>query len=323
MPLLGRAFDQQDGVLTDTQSIAWFSDRDGALGAGEEQSVMLSAGMHVITLQATNSAALTATTQITLEIKPDYDADGIPDDPEAGLGLNPLVQTDAYSDADDDGLTLIAELNRGTDPNNPDSDGDGRTDGQEVVDGSDPAVIDPPRPNVLSVWPLSMTFEIDLAQPGQLPQAALEAISHQPMTATFSTRTPWIDLDSAGGETPALTTVVINPIELVEGPQVGSITVNSDLGSITVPITVTRPTRQTSATPIAMAKRIKPMLPRCSHGWEPSSALQTTRCSTMSIATATSTRQDVVTHRRVCGGGGRAHECTCRSSGDIGVDRCC
>ena len=64
---------------------------------------MLSAGVHTITLQATNSAALTATTQITLEIKADYDADGIPDDQEAALGLNPLVQTDAYSDADDDG----------------------------------------------------------------------------------------------------------------------------------------------------------------------------------------------------------------------------
>ncbi len=102
-----------------------------------------------------------------------------------------------------------------------------------------PATIDPPRPNVLSVWPLSMTFEIDLSQPGQLPQATLEAISHQPVNATFSTTTPWIDLDAAGGQTPALTSVVINPIGLVEGVQVGSITVESDLGSITVPITVT------------------------------------------------------------------------------------
>jgi hypothetical protein len=32
---------------------------------------------------------------------------------------------------------------------------------------------------------------------------------------------------------------VINPIGLAEGVQVGSITVNSDLGSVTVPITVT------------------------------------------------------------------------------------
>ncbi|HZY41157.1 MAG TPA: dockerin type I domain-containing protein, partial [Anaerolineae bacterium] len=166
-------------------------------------------------------------------------ADGFADDQEAGLGLNPLVQTDAYSDADDDGVTFIAEMNRSTDPANPDSDGDGRTDGQEVVDGSDPATIDPPRPNVLSVWPLSMTFEIDLAQPGQLAQATLEAMSNQPVNATFSTSTPWIDLDSVGGQTPALTTVVINPIGLANGTQTGSITVNSDLGSITVPITVT------------------------------------------------------------------------------------
>ena len=58
----------------------------------------------------------------------------------------------------------------------------------------------------------------------------LEAISNQPVNATFTTSTPWIDLDSAGGQTPALTTVVINPIGLAEGVQVGSITVNSDLG---------------------------------------------------------------------------------------------
>ena len=40
-------------------------------------------------------------------------------------------------------------------------------------------------------------------------------------------------------DTPALATVVINPIGLAEGPQVGSIMVNSDLGTVTVPITIT------------------------------------------------------------------------------------
>lgn len=84
-----------------------------------------------------------------------------------------------------------------------------------------------------------MTFDIDLSQPGQLPQAALEAISNQPISAMFTTSTPWIDLDSVGGGTPALTTVVINPIRLAEGAQVGSISVSSDLGVVTVPITVT------------------------------------------------------------------------------------
>ena len=72
-----------------------------------------------------------------------------------------------------------------------------------------------------------------------MPQAMLEAISHQPISVTFSTTTPWIDLNSAGGESPALTAVVINPIGLAEGTQVGSISAASDLGTVHVPITVT------------------------------------------------------------------------------------
>jgi hypothetical protein len=172
-------------------------------------------------------------------VQPDYDADGLSDDREAALGLNALTERDAWGDADGDGLTYIVELKRSTDPNNPDSDGDGRDDGQEVVDRSDPATIDAAPVNALSVWPVSMTFEIDLSAPGQLPQATLEAFSHQSVSATFSTSTPWIDLDSAGGDTPALATVVVNPIRLTEGTQAGSIRVSSVLGSIDVPITVT------------------------------------------------------------------------------------
>ena len=146
-----------------------------------------------------NSDGLTALNTVTINVQPDYDADGLSDDREAALGLNVLTARDAWGDTDGDGLTYIVELKRGTDPGDPDSDGDGRPDGQEVVDGSDPAVSDPPRPNVLSVWPISMTFEIDLSAPGQLPQATLEAFSNSPVSATFSTSTPWIDLDSTGG----------------------------------------------------------------------------------------------------------------------------
>jgi hypothetical protein len=192
-----------------------------------------------MTLEATNNDGLTAITSVTINVQPDYDVDGLPDDQEAALGLNALTERDAWSDTDDDGLTYLVELQRSTDPANPDSDGDGRSDGEEVAAGSDPATVDTTPTNALSVWPLSMTFDIDLVAPGQLPQATLEAFSHQPINATFSTSTPWIDLDSAGGQTPALTTVVINPIGLADGVQVGSITVNSDLGSVTVPVTVT------------------------------------------------------------------------------------
>lgn len=41
-------------------------------------------------------------------------------------------------DADEDGLTAIQEAQYGTDPENPDTDGDGYTDGGEVAAGYDP-----------------------------------------------------------------------------------------------------------------------------------------------------------------------------------------
>ena len=87
VPLLGRAYDQQDGVLTDTLAMTWSSDRDGALGKGEAQNVMLSAGMHVITLEAHESARRSRRPRRSRwKYKPDYDADGLPDDQEAGAG---------------------------------------------------------------------------------------------------------------------------------------------------------------------------------------------------------------------------------------------
>ena len=61
----------------------------------------------------------------------DWDGDGLPDDWELAFGLNPNLN-DADLDPDADGLTNLQEYLRGTDPYNPDSDGDGLLDGQEV-----------------------------------------------------------------------------------------------------------------------------------------------------------------------------------------------
>ena len=64
---------------------------------------------------------------------PDNDLDGMPnwfEDQHPGLDReNPL---DAALDFDGDGLTNLEEYQNGTDPNNPDTDGDGFSDGYEV-----------------------------------------------------------------------------------------------------------------------------------------------------------------------------------------------
>jgi hypothetical protein len=76
----------------------------------------------------------------------DADDDGIPNDIELKLGLNPF-NADSYGDgildgnrdSDSDGLGNLAEINTyKTDPGNPDTDGDGIKDGDEVKYGLDP-----------------------------------------------------------------------------------------------------------------------------------------------------------------------------------------
>ena len=68
----------------------------------------------------------------------DVDADGLSNEEERGLGLDPLD-----ADIDADGLTDGTEINDyGSDPRSADTDGDGVRDGQEVQAGSDPTEVD-------------------------------------------------------------------------------------------------------------------------------------------------------------------------------------
>ena len=54
-------------------------------------------------------------------------------------GFDPLTAGEGTQDPDGDGLDNLAEQTAGADPNSADSDGGGRTDGEEVLlDGTDP-----------------------------------------------------------------------------------------------------------------------------------------------------------------------------------------
>ena len=68
----------------------------------------------------------------------DQDADGMDDDWEVEYGLNHLDSSDRVQDRDSDGLDNAEEWRQGTNPDNPDSDGDGFSDGTEVLAGSNP-----------------------------------------------------------------------------------------------------------------------------------------------------------------------------------------
>ncbi|OGF19635.1 hypothetical protein A3G56_00360 [Candidatus Falkowbacteria bacterium RIFCSPLOWO2_12_FULL_45_10] len=73
---------------------------------------------------------------------PDTDGDGYGDWEELNNGYSPYAAGEAKlenNDADSDGLSDKLELAFHTDPTNPDTDGDGFIDGDEVNNGYDPA----------------------------------------------------------------------------------------------------------------------------------------------------------------------------------------
>ena len=77
-------------------------------------------------------------------MNPDTDGDGLLDGWELAYGMDPAVNNSGDSrlapdaDPDHDGLTNRRECELGTDPFQPDSDGDGLDDGWEVAHGFDP-----------------------------------------------------------------------------------------------------------------------------------------------------------------------------------------
>jgi hypothetical protein len=138
--LEGACYDLADGVISDDAAFVWSSSLDGPLGSGRVVVLdNLSIGAHEIHLTASGSG-LSGSDVVMLVVVPDRDGDGIADEIEdSSPHLDADNPNDAFSDADEDGMTLAAEVvHFGTDPNNPDSDGDGITDGDELQLGLDP-----------------------------------------------------------------------------------------------------------------------------------------------------------------------------------------
>jgi len=89
----------------------------------------VSRGVAFITARNEGAAS---TIQINVNTPISTVGDGIPDDWKIAHGLDPKDPGVAGRDDDNDGLTNLEEYQHGTDPHNPDTDGDGLSDGDEV-----------------------------------------------------------------------------------------------------------------------------------------------------------------------------------------------
>ncbi|MEL7451162.1 MAG: thrombospondin type 3 repeat-containing protein [Pseudomonadota bacterium] len=135
----------------DIDGIGAFSDNSGE---GGERAVfstpIVDDGVYEIDIWAEQGGKLSAVETVTYELVAadgrdrDVDGDGVPDIVEAYLGMDPL-EADFLLDSDGDGWTDFEELVRGTNPDDAgvepvDTDGDGWSDFDEGLRGTDPAL---------------------------------------------------------------------------------------------------------------------------------------------------------------------------------------
>jgi hypothetical protein len=135
-----------DARFGDSITFEWLSDIDGLLGTEMKMSRYIrSEGAHRITLRVTDTEVLFDAVAVTITVNKtdgfkdsDIDFDGMPNDWELEFGLDPYEPVDKDDDPDGDGLTNYQEYIYDTEPFKSDTDGDKHTDGEEVEKGTDP-----------------------------------------------------------------------------------------------------------------------------------------------------------------------------------------
>ena len=129
----------QSADVTASNAGTNYSVSNAAIATISPEGLVTALRSGTVMVQATNEGTQ-AIRSISIAFGSDSDGDGIPDDAEIALGLNPNNSADGLLDLDHDGLTNLEEFQAGTQIWNSDTDGDGFTDSEEVRCTSGPCM---------------------------------------------------------------------------------------------------------------------------------------------------------------------------------------
>jgi hypothetical protein len=124
--------DNSTGDVTAASTGTNYTTSNPAIATVSANGLVTAVTSGTVVIQSTNDGAAGIITANVVLSSTDSDGDGIPDDAEIRLGLDPHNPIDAQEDFDRDGLNNLQEFLRGTDIRNRDTDGDGLSDGDEV-----------------------------------------------------------------------------------------------------------------------------------------------------------------------------------------------
>jgi hypothetical protein len=130
--------DARDNIGIQRIEWKWFG---GSLNGSEVNLPVAEAGTHEIKVHVYDHQGLETVISFNLTVLSrthDSDGDGIPDLYEIERSLDMNDPSDAVDDIDGDGLTNLEEYLNGTDPRKDDTDSDGQYDLSEIENGSDP-----------------------------------------------------------------------------------------------------------------------------------------------------------------------------------------
>ncbi len=139
--LIGQYPDGSLRELASPEAGTTFRSSNPGVATIDEYGVVTAHARGSTTLSA-NNEGLVATIELEVLIEDDDDNDGMPNAWEEVMGLDAGNADDASVDLDGDGLTNLDEYLDGTNPNTPDTDGDRLDDPDELLLGTNPALGD-------------------------------------------------------------------------------------------------------------------------------------------------------------------------------------